>query len=142
MNMLLQKRILTAVLVSLTLVLSLSGCGKKSAVQQLQEAIERSSKQLPQRVDAATTWTVARYDRAANEIVFEYSFLQNVSLQEDDLALMHQMMCGQIMTAFAGDGEEMVSLIRKVRPNVRYIFRWAGDGHILIDDTCRPEEYL
>ena len=142
MKPLLHKRILTSFLVTAAVVLSLCSCGRKSAVEQLQEAMDRTGNQLPMAIDDDLTWVGAGYDKAANEILFVYSSRENHSLQEEDLRLLHEMMVGQVLPAFENDGEKMVGLIRKLRPNVRYVYRWEGDDHVWLDDTCRADEYL
>ena len=142
MKPLLHKRILTSFLVTAAVVLSLCSCGRKSAVEQLQEAMDRTGNQLPMAIDDDLTWVGATYDKAANEILFVYSSRENHSLQEEELRLLQEMMVGQVLPAFENDGEKMVGLIRKLRPNVRYVYRWEGDDHVWLDDTCRADEYL
>ena len=73
MKPLLPIRILATVTVALTLLLSLSACGKKSAADKLQEALAQTRTELPMTLDEDIAWVDARYDRSANEIVFEYT---------------------------------------------------------------------
>lgn len=142
MHTLLHRNILTAFLAAAAVVLSLSSCGGKTAVEQLQEAMDQTRNQLPMAIDDDLTWVGAGYDKAANEILFEYSSRVNHSLREDERQLLHEMMVGQVLPAFENDGEQMVGLIRKLRPSVRYVYRWEGDDHVWLDDTCRADEYL
>ena len=142
MNTLLQKRILTAFLAAAAVVLSLCSCGKKSAVEQLQEAMAQTQKTLPMVIDQDLTWVCASYDKAANEILFEYTSWENHVLDADELRLLHEIMVGQVFPAFESDGEQMVRVIRKLRPDVRYVYRWEGDDHVWLDDVCHADEYL
>lgn len=104
--------------------------------------MELTQKQLPRVIDDDLTWVNASYDKSANEILFEYSSRKNHMLGAEELRLLHEMMVGQVLPAFENDGEKMVGLIRKLRPSVRYIYRWEGDDHVWLDDTCRADEYL
>lgn len=142
MNRLIQKQILTAFLAAVSVVLCLCSCGKKTAVEQLQESMVQTQKRLPMVIDEDLTWVKAGYDKAANEILFEYSSRMNHILGAEELRLLHEMMVGQILPAFESDGPQMVSILRKLRPKVHYIYRWEGDDHIWLDDTCLADEYL
>lgn len=142
MKHLLHHRILATVLVAMAVMASFCSCDRKSAKEQLQEAMVQTQKQLPKLLDEDITWMKASYDRSANEILFEYSSRKNHALSEDERRLVHEMMVGQVFPAFENDGERMVGLIRKLRPKVRYIYRWEGDDHVWLDDTCRADEYL
>lgn len=135
-------RILAAVTLALTLLLSLSACGKRSAAEKLQAALAQTRSELPMVLDEDITWVDARYDRSANEIVFEYTSRENDTFTPEQQAVAHEMMVGQIRPSFEADGPEMMEIIRKLRPSVRYIYRWTGDGHAILDDTCTADEYL
>lgn len=134
-------RIFAAVMLALSVLLCCA-CGKKSAAEKLQEAMAQTRSELPMSLDEDMTWVDARYDRPANEIVFEYSSRVNDSFTPEGQALAHEMMVGQILPSFEADGPEMMELIRKLRPSVRYIYRWTGDGHAILDDTCTADEYM
>ena len=142
MNLFLHQRILTSALVAMTVLVTVFSCDRKTAKEQLQESMVQTQKQLPKAIDDDITWVGASYDRAANEILFEYSSRKNHVLSEDVCRLLHEMMVGQVFPSFENDGERMVDLIRKLRPRVRYVYRWEGDDHIWLDDTCRADEYL
>lgn len=142
MKTVLCRRILTAVLVAMATVISISSCGKKSAADEMEAAIKETRKQLPSRVDDDLTWVDVSYDRSANEIVFDYASDQYYSFTPEMVQMIHESMAGLILPAFEGDGQDVVDLLRELRPNVRYIFRWASNGQVLIDDTCTADEYL
>lgn len=134
--------LLATVTVALTLLLSLSACGKKSAADKLQEALAQTKAELPMTLDEDIAWVDARYDRSANEIVFEYTARENNTFTPEQQEVAHEMMVGQILPSFEADGPEMMAIIRKLRPSVRYIYRWTGDGHAILDDICTADEYM
>ena len=134
--------LLATVTVALTLLLSLSACGKKSAADKLQEALAQTKAELPMTLDEDIAWVDARYDRSANEIVFEYTARENNTFTPEQQEVAHEMMVGQILPSFEADGPEMMAIIRKLRPSVRYVYRWTGDGHAILDDTCTADEYM
>lgn len=134
--------LLATVTVALTLLLSLSACGKKSAADKLQEALAQTKAELPMTLDEDIAWVDARYDRSANEIVFEYTARENNTFTPEQQEVAHEMMVGQILPSFEADGPELMEIIRKLRPSVRYIYRWTGDGHAILDDTCTADEYM
>lgn len=134
--------LLATVTVALTLLLSLSACGKKSAADKLQEALAQTKAELPMTLDEDIAWVDARYDRSANEIVFEYTARENNTFTPEQQEVAHEMMVGQILPSFEADGPELMAIIRKLRPSVRYIYRWTGDGHAILDDTCTADEYM
>lgn len=134
--------LLATVTVALTLLLGLSACGKKSAADKLQEALAQTKAELPMTLDEDIAWVDARYDRSANEIVFEYTARENNTFTPEQQEVAHEMMVGQILPSFEADGPELMAIIRKLRPSVRYIYRWTGDGHAILDDTCTADEYM
>lgn len=142
MKMILPHRILNTVLLAVAIVAGMSSCGKKSAAEQLESAMEQTQRRLPKPMGEEFVWVGARYDRAANEILFEYTSHEPYELTEEQRAQLHGMMAGQFLPSFEKDGEQVVSLIRKLRPDIHYVYRWEGDGHIWLDDTCQADEYL
>ena len=142
MKPLLPIRIFATVTVALALLVNLSACGKKSAADKLQEALAQTKAELPMTLDEDIAWVDARYDRSANEIVFEYTARENNTFTPEQQEVAHEMMVGQILPSFEADGPEMMAIIRKLRPSVRYIYRWTGDGHAILDDTCTADEYM
>lgn len=139
MKALVKNSILTALLIGIAALLSLSSCTGSSDKEKMREALQLTNGDLPMKVDDDITWVAVRYDESANVVIFEYTSRVVFPLSENDKQLIHTASAASVLDS---EPAESVALFRRLKPDVRYIYRYTKDNSVWLEDTLRPDEYL